>query len=37
MEKLQMTPDDVWILSHEIEKKMFQAIAKLQGRAVQAV
>ena len=37
MEKLQLTPDDVWSLSREIEKEMFQAIAKLQGRAVQAV
>ncbi len=37
MEKLQLTPDDVWLLSRAIEKEMFQCIAKLQERAVQVV
>ena len=37
MEKLQLTPDDVWSLSREIEEYMLQAMVKLKARTVQVV
>ena len=37
MEKLQLTPDDVWSLSREIDKELFQCMSRQQARAAQAV
>jgi hypothetical protein len=37
MEMLQLTPDDVWSLSHKIEEVMFQEMAKLKARTEQVV
>ena len=37
MEKLQLTPDDVWTESQKLEENLFQAMAKLQARTEHVV